>query len=127
MRAVDEFFGPIPGTEMGFRAGLREDEGVFLLRGEEVVAVIDGFVADADLGYAAEGLGPVENGHIRPFDEIGADVAHGGDGWVLRIGLVIVEGLAGNVEEAPADDDHVHMGLAASLAGPGEGTVPEVD
>ena len=125
--AVQKFVGTQPAAKPFFAAGLLGDEGVALGGAEQVVAIVDGLVADADLGHSAQRSGAPVQHHVGRVHQIRVDVVRGhGQRLALDV-FVLVNHLAGQVLQAKADDDAMHGGLAPRLVAPTEGAVRKLD
>jgi len=123
--AVDELVSANPRTEEFSGGGFEFQEGFFLFVGEQIIAAVDGLVADADFRHVAEGLGAVLEDDVGAIEKVGADVAGvDGDGCgslFLKNDFRLMSG------EAKADDDDMDMGFAAGFAFPFECAVSEMD
>lgn len=125
--AVDEFICPQPSSEPLFCCRFQLDKGIPFFRSEEVIAAVNGFVANADFWNRANRLASIGQKNIVGINQIRIDA--GGDlfGRFTTTIVVVEQALGRNILSGKADNHAVDGGHAARFIAPSESTVCEVD
>ena len=125
--AVEEFIRAQPAPEPPGTARLLRYEGIAFFGGEQVVAVVNRLVTNADFRDCTNRFATAWQHHVRRIDQIGVDVLRGHGQRLAFDVLVFVERRVGAFVQAEADDHAVHCGFAFGLVAPAEGAVRKVD
>ena len=126
---VEEFFRTKPAAEKWCAAGLSGDKVSLLLGCEQVVAVINGFVANPHLWNLAQWGGAALEYNIGGIYQVWVNALHELDlgFWGFDVGAVFEKArLLGGLHAEP-HNDAVDSGYPASFIAPLKGAVREVD
>ena len=127
--AVEKLLRSQPAPKIRRSARLLQQKIGFFLRGKQVVAAVNGFVANAHFRHRAQRLAAPGQHHIRPIDQVGVDAGNGQPLAFcgLDVGAVVVQhGLRGRLRPK-ADDDAVHRCHALAFVAPLKGAVRKLD